>query len=310
MKVNKNILIHTSVLIGLLGYLVYVLLRFVPSFKHAVFHTVYLCQTFMQNIPSGVIYLFATALLYAIVQFIFTQYKLYKLRNNFNFETKSSHILNRIESTHNLQKRIILIKDTRPLAFCMGIFSPKIYLSSGLIKIMNSRELEAVILHERYHVESKDNLCLIGLHFLKNLLFFFPFATDIVHNFEKNEEMAADQKAADIVGTISVVSALKKMFLYSNNNHYGFSFSKSQHIETRIFKLVGKASPQHSFGIKNIAISIISIVCFMILSSIPVSSTEIHAQGKDVIIMCLGNKNCENSCQQEQMFFTPIKRSS
>ncbi len=310
MKINRNILIHSSILIGLLSYLVYVMLRFVPSFKHAVFHTVYMCQTFLQNIPSGIVFLFGIALLYAILQFMVSQYKGYRLKKTYRYQKKRPVTLYEIESLYNLKNRIILLDDKKPLAFCMGIFTPKIYLSSGLLKIMNPKELEAVILHEKYHMENRDNLFLVGLHFLKNLLFFFPFTNDLVHNFEQKEEIYADQKATGIVGTTSVVSALKKMFLYSDDKQFASSFSKSNHLEARISKLIGKPYLRLPLQVKNIAISILSFLVFTVLSSIPVSSTEVHVQGKDVVMMCIGNQSCEIRCQQEQLFFTPIKRSS
>lgn len=310
MKINRNILIHSTILIGLLSYLVFVMFRFVPSFKHAVFHTVYLCQTFLQNIPSGIVFLFGIAVLYAILQLMISQYRGYTLKKTFRYQKHKPLILNRLENLYELKNKIILLNDKKPLAFCMGIFTPKIYLSSGLLKIMNNKELEAVILHEKYHMENKDNLFLVGLHFLKNLLFFFPFTRDLVHNFEQKEEIYADQKAAREIGTSSVVAALKKMFVYNDNNQYALSFSKSKDIEARIYNLIGKSHSRLPIQIKNIAISIASFGVFMILSSIPVSSTEVTIQGKDVVMMCIGNQSCEYRCQQEQLFFTPIKRSS
>jgi Zn-dependent protease with chaperone function len=286
------------------------MLRFIPSFKHTIFHTVYICQTFLQNIPSGVIVLSAIAFTYAIVQFLITQYKIFNFKKILNYKKKIPAFLHDIESKHNLEKQIILIENNKPLAFCMGIFNPKIYISSGLLEIMDKKETEAIILHEKYHLENKDNLWLTGLNFLKNMLFFFPITSDLVNHFEGKEEVYADQKATEVLGKRFVISALKKILLYSDNKLYGFSFSKSEHIEIRIYNLIEKSHRQLPAKGKNIAISLISFFIFFTLAFMPITSTEVHAQGKDAVMMCIGNQSCEYRCQQEQKLFTPLLRSS
>jgi Zn-dependent protease with chaperone function len=61
--------------------------------------------------------------------------------------------------------RVILIKEKSPNAFVMG---PRIIcITSGLMKLLNSREVMGVMLHEAWHV--KD------LHVYKQFIYKFPF---------------------------------------------------------------------------------------------------------------------------------------
>lgn len=61
----------------------------------------------------------------------------------------------KLTDKYELVDKVKIILDRKPLAFCLGFFQPKIYLSTGLIKLMNGSELEAIILHEKYHLLKK-----------------------------------------------------------------------------------------------------------------------------------------------------------
>ena len=74
------------------------------------------------------------------------------------------------------------------MAFCLGFFRPKIYLSTGLTKLMNGPELEAIILHEKYHLLKRDNIFLTAVNFIKQLFLPFPILADLLDNLIKTKE--------------------------------------------------------------------------------------------------------------------------
>ena len=57
-----------------------------------------------------------------------------------------------------LQNKVYVISDSKIFSFCLGFISPKIYLSSAVLTKLNLAETEAVLLHEKYHLEHRDPL--------------------------------------------------------------------------------------------------------------------------------------------------------
>lgn len=57
-----------------------------------------------------------------------------------------------------VQRQTHLVIGDQPAAFVRGFFRPNIYLSTGLVAILTLEELEAVILHERWHALHRDPL--------------------------------------------------------------------------------------------------------------------------------------------------------
>lgn len=306
MKINKNIMIHASLLISLLIYVSYVFFKFNPSIQHFIYHSVYICQSYLQYIPLFILLFVVITFIYAAFQFIVSHYKTYTFKRDLKYEPHIPSRIKKIENQFDLKNKIQILSDYKPRAFCMGIFFPKIYLSTGLLHMINGKELNAIILHEKYHITHRDNLVLVCLHFLRNLLFFFPFAHDIVNYFELKEEMSADEEAIRKLGDHTfIISALKKMLTFEDTTQYSFAFAKANHIEARINNLVGKPSKPVSLSIKNVILSVFSFLFITVLFQVPVMTTEIHAQGKDVVMMCFGNQSCDYMCKQNQSLYTP-----
>lgn len=50
--------------------------------------------------------------------------------------------------------KVMVVKDNMPNAFC--IIRPYVFISTGLMKMMNERELMSILLHEAGHITNKD----------------------------------------------------------------------------------------------------------------------------------------------------------
>ena len=57
-----------------------------------------------------------------------------------------------------LQKRIDVVTTSDSYAWCYGLLRPRIYVTTGLLDALTSDELEAVLRHERYHLQRYDPL--------------------------------------------------------------------------------------------------------------------------------------------------------
>jgi len=310
MRINKNLLFHGGLLLGLFMYNMHALLRFVPSVKHAMLHTIYICQSYLQNIPLVTFSLIVITFLYAIARFLLNEYKTHLFKKKLRYVKMTPNVLNQIAHKYCLKNNFKVIRSNNPIAFCLGIVNPKIYISTGLLRILNEKELEGVMLHELYHLENRDNLLLVVFHFFKNVLFLFPFINDVIRNFETREEVRADEKAVRQIGNNrSIITALKKMLIYTEPGmQYGLPFFTIESMENRIYHLVGKPQSVFIINKRNILISVLSFVVVTTLVYMPITTSEVHAKGQDVVVMCFGNQSCEVMCKQSQMrFFSSAK---
>lgn len=111
------------------------------------------------------------------------------------------------------QPPLFLATET-PLAFCFGLFRPRIYLSTGLVNALSDTELKAVLLHEDHHRCRFDPLRTLLADLLATLFFFLPTVTEWRDQFVVAIELAADHHAMQLAGRFSLAGALHKLLTH------------------------------------------------------------------------------------------------
>ncbi len=95
-----------------------------------------------------------------------------------------------------LAGRVTLVESDEPLAFCYGALTSRICISTALVKSLASGgELEAVLLHEGYHLRHHDPLKMAVAAALSRAFFFLPVVADLYRHYLAMRELAADQEA-------------------------------------------------------------------------------------------------------------------
>lgn len=92
----------------------------------------------------------------------------------------------------NLAGRLVLVTDEQPYTFAQGLVRPRIWLSSGLLELLDQAELRAVLRHEQHHVRQRDPLRVLFSRSLARLLFFLPLAGMLRDAFLVAKEVEAD----------------------------------------------------------------------------------------------------------------------
>ena len=86
-----------------------------------------------------------------------------------------------------------------PQAFVVGLFRPRMYLSQGLLRTTDARDLESVMEHERSHIQRRDPLRRLIASL--GLAFHLPgIASAIERRLAATQESAADAEAARVLG--------------------------------------------------------------------------------------------------------------
>ena len=102
---------------------------------------------------------------------------------------------------------VYMIDDAVPYAFSFSNIRPVIFLSAGLLDLLEKKEIEAVLLHEISHVKSSSSIIKFSAFFLKMfspLSMFASFRSEI-----SCDEQAADSYATKIQGTCDFLCSAK-----------------------------------------------------------------------------------------------------
>ena len=101
-----------------------------------------------------------------------------------------------LSSPDPTRKRTLVLDDNAPVAYCLprGIGSVTV-LSKGLFDSLGPAELDAVIAHERAHVEQRHEVLLVSFKAWRSALPWFPMAARAEGEVEALVEMLADDHA-------------------------------------------------------------------------------------------------------------------
>ncbi len=117
-----------------------------------------------------------------------------------------SGAIRELVASHRLHRRLtaldprlvqdaLVIEDERPRAFCAGLISPRVYISSGALAMLDESGLDAVLAHERYHARRRDPLRLCTARVLARALFLLPGLDELVERQQALAELSADESA-------------------------------------------------------------------------------------------------------------------
>lgn len=123
-----------------------------------------------------------------------------------------------------LRHPVVTLATPTPLAFCGGLFTPHIYLSTGLLEVLSDKELRAVLLHEAFHCARYDPLRTLLVESVATALFFLPAVAEWRNLFLTSLELAADRHAMQMSGRWCLAGALHKLLTHPQ----GTPFSATQ----------------------------------------------------------------------------------
>ena len=305
-KINKSLLIFSG-FIFVLGAASFIVLQKLLPF---VRHNGYYCQSVQDSLAlpishviGAVPFIFAfTFFVMAVTKLMLILHKAHRLRKNLinkknRYNTSFSLLLQKLQLTDYTY----LIKSDKQFAFCLGIRSPKIYISTSLVQRLSQPEVEAVLRHEKYHLNNHDTLTMTVASIGESLLPFFPLLSDFLHNYRIEREIKADQEAVKGLGDKRpLVGVLKKMLEVKSVAVIPVaSIAEHDTLEFRILKLIKKEDNFKKFNIKHVLISTFTAFIMGVIVISPVQAFEVHQNGKDIMMICTNGGTCMNSCKKE-----------
>ncbi len=296
MKLNKYLLIFIS-LFSILSISVSLLLyRFFPLLIH---HTIYYCREMIHalsfQIPGGLgVLIFITisvTLLITVAKLFSTFLHIYRFHKKLVNSIPPPHSLTPLLKKIHLIDKVLMVQNDKPFAFCFGIRSPKIYISTKLVSLITSSELKTILLHEKYHLEHHDALTLLIANIAASLFPFFPLLTDLIAAYRTEREILADKAAVKGNSHTHLISIFKKLLQYEPDYTYLVipAIADPQTLEARIRSLVQGIHYKHTVVLKNVLISFFSLGIIVLFIITPVNAVELHESSHDVMFFCLNS---------------------
>jgi bla regulator protein blaR1 len=88
-----------------------------------------------------------------------------------------------------------LVAHDQPQAFCAGHLHPRIFVSTGAVRMLDAAELDAVLAHEAHHRLRRDPLRIAAARGLCDALFFLPVLRRLTERYCALAELSADEAA-------------------------------------------------------------------------------------------------------------------
>jgi hypothetical protein len=123
----------------------------------------------------------------------------------------SPHGLDTTVRHAGLAGRVDVLDDARPFSFTYGVMNPRVVASRGLIEAVTSREFDAVLTHERYHIRNFDTLKVVVARAAPAAFFFLPALGPLRERYLAGRELAADRHAVRAHGEPTLAGALYKV---------------------------------------------------------------------------------------------------
>lgn len=150
--------------------------------------------------------------LLAVVSFIRQTIATLKLRDRVrDLRLPTPPALSESSRRTSVEGRVDLVDSLEAFSFAYGVFVSRIVVSRGLFEKIAPDELDAVLVHERYHVRNRDPLKVFIARLVANALFFLPVLAELGHRYVAGRELAADRRALRVCGKRPLAGALHKV---------------------------------------------------------------------------------------------------
>lgn len=292
------------------GFLIVALLtKTLPLFASK---SLYFCQQFFSNtmfeiphsLPNGVvtaaIIISSLGVLSFLAQLTKTKMLLKKLSTQ---RGQQPHKLTSIIDYLDLTGKVVLVKNKSLFSFCSGIISPKIIITTALVKSLDDKELEAVLLHEKSHLKNLDPLKLLLGKTVSTMFFFLPVFSELHKSMQASNELIADMYTTKAQGGAVILrSALKKIIATPQVNLATVSaVANPDYLEIRFRRLV---NPSINIGfhlsITSIFTSLLFVVVSWLILQTPVQAFQMEGMSEPSSFVCaISDSTCHHECSNE-----------
>jgi len=270
-------MIVTGIVIGIKGYIsdtriTYGAVTCCGSICSKCFFTLHTVTMILPWVCVAILFIGLCKAIYKTLVMLSWNYRFISPLTTISLETYPK--LKKILPAMHLSEQLVLLdNNSLHCAFTLGLWKPKVYLSTGICSYLTRKELLAVILHEAYHKKNQDPLKLFVIRVFYELNFFLPINRYLLDQFSSASEKAADDSAINFSREpLELASALVKL---SKSNTISFlnssaAFSRGQNVvEDRLRRLLEAQMSSSCFA--NVRFYLSCVLSFFIAATICLS---------------------------------------
>lgn len=285
---------------------------FVKTIPLLLSHAVYICQETFSNVLFSIshsipLILISLVIMVLLVGFITLWVQVLKtrayLKKHLGKKISIPYSAAAIVEELGLRNKINIVKDKSKFSFCYGLFQPRICLSTGLLRSLNTDELRAVLLHESYHVKSHDPLKIILGKTASMMFFFIPVLKDFQNFYAFSKEITADKLVINNGYKQPLLSVLSKLLTAGSPKFSGVAALASvDDLEKRVLFLTGnQTKTTFKPSLLNISLSAIVVLFSLVIVNTPVYAVSDHEGSMEhPLFICPFGDKCVLSCKVKE----------
>jgi beta-lactamase regulating signal transducer with metallopeptidase domain len=197
-------------------------------------------------------------------------------------------------------RQVVVVNVSSPCALNFGIFSPKLLVSTGLIRALTDKQLESVLLHELFHLRRRHVPLLLAGEIIAATVFFFPIIKTLIRRMRVVCEQKADAFAVRQQGNSAYLrSALVKVA--SNPNYLLYPGFAVFDTRSRLDYLLDRRPSSYKISPLTTFVSIFTLVVGIGLNFLPAENHTLAVTGEAVDCSV---DQCSTYCLREDPSFT------
>lgn len=181
--------------------------------------------------------------------------------------------LREVADRSGLRGRVRLVAAPEAFSFAYGALTPRVAVSQGLVDATTARELEAVLLHERYHVRNLDPLKVVVARASAAAFFYLPALRDLRARYVAGRELAADRGASERLGRAPLAGALLKVVRGPDwrELHAAAAIGGPELLDARVAQLeAGSEPPLASVSRRGVLLSVSAAALLAAVAVVPI----------------------------------------
>jgi beta-lactamase regulating signal transducer with metallopeptidase domain len=276
---GKHNLILVFVFIGL-EWFVYTLIRLTNQPTSPYVSGLITVTSSANRWLSCLSFIYLAVLLFRFLLYLFQSYGPGKNKSGKSLSADLQIITDRYSRILGVTKRVqVYLSDLAETAQTSGFLKPIILLPFSLLTRLTPKQVEAILIHELYHIRRNDYLSNICMSFFRNVFFFNPFAHLFSKALERERELACDDGVIEMGFAADQYADALYCLEKFRQVHPGFSLAadgnKPWLLMERICRLLGKPTVKKSRFNPIIFFSLIISVLLLSLKQ----KTSIHDAG-------------------------------
>ena len=189
-------------------------------------------------------------------------------------------------------------------AFTLGFLRPIIVLPLGFFTTLPPEQIEAVLLHEIYHIRRKDYLINLLTMTFEVLFFYHPLMWWLAKNICAERENSCDDQVTQVLDKKVYAHALLSMESYRQSLNYAIPFSNKQSkLKIRIMRIF-EQKPEKNLGVKpflGLLIVVFSLMSFTFYQL--EESTDTSGQDEIAVPYTQAEELESTQVKKEKVFF-------